>query len=340
MKVLFRADGNNKIGLGHIYRCLALAKVIETKFDCLFAVANPEENVKKLITENGFCIIELTGVNYQLPDNMDEKFEIPFDLKNELFNIDVVVIDGYWFGEQYQKKIKNEKVKLVCIDDLANRHYYADVIINHAPDFDIYKYQTENYTKIYCGLEYLLIRPEFYMKTIQKVKNDAIFLSIGGVDHYGLTLRIASLLTIIIDKPIINIVVSSNFDKIQLQKLNDLKNKNKGIEIFKDLTTERIINIIDIGKFAILSASTILMEVFTRNVFAATGFYSKNQEYTYYSMTKSNYAVGLGSFLEISDFVLKERLENYIFGKHISIKKGTNIPSIKLNLIFSELCMN
>lgn len=340
MKVLFRADGNKNIGLGHIYRCLALAKVVASNFECVFAVSNPDTNVKELIKTAGFELIILEEIPYQLPDKMQEKFEVPFDLNDELDEIDVVVTDGYWFGELYQKAIKDKKVKLICIDDLANWYYYADVIINHSPDFDISKYQTENYTIIYNGLEYLLVRPEFYTNIIPKDKNDTILISIGGVDHYCLTLKIASILTVIIDNPAINIIVSSNFDKIHLQHLNELKEKNDGIKILKDLTAEEIIRTIDIGKYAILSASTILMEVFTRNVFAAAGFYSKNQEHIYKSMTKNKCAYGLGSFLEISDYELKEKLENYIFGKHQKANKINNKPSINLNLIFSDLCMN
>jgi len=31
MKIVFRTNGGNNIGLGHIYRCLSLAKALEDK---------------------------------------------------------------------------------------------------------------------------------------------------------------------------------------------------------------------------------------------------------------------------------------------------------------------
>ena len=42
----------------------------------------------------------------------------------------IVVLDGYHFDTNYQTKIKQKGCKLVCIDDLHDKHFVADIIIH------------------------------------------------------------------------------------------------------------------------------------------------------------------------------------------------------------------
>ncbi|MDB5222992.1 MAG: Spore coat polysaccharide biosynthesis protein predicted glycosyltransferase, partial [Chitinophagaceae bacterium] len=44
--ILFRADGNSKIGLGHVYRCLAIAERLSEHFNCYFAIRQQSSELK------------------------------------------------------------------------------------------------------------------------------------------------------------------------------------------------------------------------------------------------------------------------------------------------------
>ena len=60
MKVGFRVDSSDKIGLGHIHRTLALAKEFRiVNIEVFFLTSNFQNNFDSLITNNGFKIIRL-----------------------------------------------------------------------------------------------------------------------------------------------------------------------------------------------------------------------------------------------------------------------------------------
>lgn len=48
-KIRFRADGGKEIGLGHIYRMIALSNLLEDDFDVSFIVQDPDQVVIELL---------------------------------------------------------------------------------------------------------------------------------------------------------------------------------------------------------------------------------------------------------------------------------------------------
>jgi spore coat polysaccharide biosynthesis predicted glycosyltransferase SpsG len=48
-QVIIRADGNSEIGYGHIFRCLALAQMLNEDFECWFYSQNPPTLLKQEI---------------------------------------------------------------------------------------------------------------------------------------------------------------------------------------------------------------------------------------------------------------------------------------------------
>src|SRR5690554_1973465 len=129
--LLFRADGNNQIGMGHYIRSLALAQMLKNHFNCAFAIQNPIPAQKKNIETACERIIELKT------SNKDE-------FLNFVSSQDIVVIDNYCFSTEYQRAIKSKGCKLVYIDDLNDKHYVADLIISNTIGSGV-QYSKENY---------------------------------------------------------------------------------------------------------------------------------------------------------------------------------------------------
>ncbi len=340
-RVILRVDGNTKIGLGHIYRCLALAETLREYFSCEFAIADPDVHVFRIVESAGFKLIALPSIPYQLPDEMDGRNEIKFDIEHLLQKDDIVLLDGYWFGSSYERSIKEMGCKLVCIDDLANHYFYADVIINHSPGFDPSIYRSEYYTKIYTGLEYSLIRPDFYKRPFPERRlNDGILIFLGGVDHYNLTHRIAKIICEINHEAELRIIVSSSFHKDNFESLLSLQLVNPGIQIFKDLGSNEMLDIMDHCKYAVVSASTVLIEAYARKLYSATGYYSSNQKFIYNSMVASNQAFGIGDFLKVTDSELEYKLKAYFLRpKELGKKKVVDLGTNLLN-VFKDLCQS
>ena len=91
MKVILRADGNSTIGLGHFFRVLALAEILERKFDCYIAITEPNDFIKEQVLSVGAKIIELK-------ENPGSEY---VDFYDNLHQGDIVVIDSYILGNDY-----------------------------------------------------------------------------------------------------------------------------------------------------------------------------------------------------------------------------------------------
>ena len=115
-KILFRADAGAEIGYGHFIRTLALADMLKDDFECVFYTQTPSEYQRKEC-EKVCRLVELPAD------------ETRFQLFLDVLNVeDIVVLDNYFYTAEYQKAIKGKGCKLVCIDDMHDKHYVADVL--------------------------------------------------------------------------------------------------------------------------------------------------------------------------------------------------------------------
>ena len=181
-EILFRADGNSEIGLGHLYRLFSLIEMLKEHFK--FTFVSSETSTVNIIPNS-----------YQLkiiPSQITIKEEPEWISKEFDKNNTLLIADGYQFNSSYQRKIKEKGFKFVYIDDLASEHMFADLIINHSPNITSQIYSAEPYTKFALGTKYALLRPTFLdliakEKTVQKI--DKAFVCFGGADPYNLTLK-------------------------------------------------------------------------------------------------------------------------------------------------------
>lgn len=181
-KIIFRADGGPTIGMGHFIRTLALAEMLKDEFYCIFATQSPSEYQKNEI--RGICRERI-----DLPSN-ETHFEV---FIGQLKGDEIVVLDNYYFTTEYQQQIKKKGCQLVCIDDLHNQHFVADIVINHAPEANVKSYSTEVYTKLLLGFDFALLRNEFVNITFQETKKEyALLIMMGGTDPLNLTSAIIS----------------------------------------------------------------------------------------------------------------------------------------------------
>ena len=160
-KILFRADGNNTTGLGHLYRLFALVEIYKPYFEVIFLTK--ESSTKESIPAQ--YTVEF------IPDAITILQEPQWISEHYVSSEHLIVADGYQFNETYQKQIKQLGFKLVYIDDLIESHIYADIVVNHAANVDSKLYKKEPYTTIALGTEYAILRPAF-IKAAQKQKEN------------------------------------------------------------------------------------------------------------------------------------------------------------------------
>ena len=108
-KILFRADGEANIGLGHLYRLFAVVEMLKSEFD--FCFLTKETSTISVIPEN----YPLRLIPKDVSTEVEPQWLAAHFPTTEFF----VIADGYAFDSQYQKRIKELKYYLVYIDDLV-----------------------------------------------------------------------------------------------------------------------------------------------------------------------------------------------------------------------------
>lgn len=264
-----RADGSASIGLGHIVRCMSLAHMLTEEFTIHFYVLEIGDYLKNEVLQNGWGI---TILNKEV------------DFLNALVGDEVVILDGYSFDSEYQKKVKKKGCKLVCIDDYHVQHFYADLVINHAPGISKDNYSGEFYTKYLLGPKYALLRSEFIENRtydgddiIESVKN--IFICFGGSDSKNLTAK--TLLWLPSSNYSVTVVLGNAY--LHNDELDEVIRRRKDLEITKknSLDAKDMRWELDKADLAIVPASGILFEVISSRLPVISGYYVDNQKSIY-----------------------------------------------------------
>ena len=115
------------------------------------------------------------------------------ELSQEILSIncEIAVFDGYEFTEEIVTNVFNHNVRVVLVDDngdLAN--FPCHIILNQNLHADAAMYtDNESSPRLLLGLSWVLIRPEVVaqINSATTFEKSGILLSIGGMDHLGIT---------------------------------------------------------------------------------------------------------------------------------------------------------
>jgi len=293
--------------------------MLKAEFDCIFVTRFVNDYIISEIEKSCSSLVKLS-------EKKNKHFqEFICLLKKE----DIVVLDNYFFNTEYQKKIKFVGCKLVCIDDMYDKHYVADVVINHVIGLKKEQFSVENYTKLCLGWDYALLRKPFLNVTSRKrTEQKRCLVCIGGADKQNITSKIVRLIEDVESIEIIDVILSSAFlFNYELQKV--IINSKKKLNIFSDLSSQEMVERMQIADFGILQASSISLEAIAVGMPFLVGYCADNQEEYYYNLTKKIKNIGLGNFSEILNF------DKNLF-KKITLNNNINFNSENLKNIFLD----
>lgn len=311
-KIIFRADGNATIGMGHFIRSLALAEMLKDDFYCIYATQSPTD----------YQIKEIESVCHQsidLPAN-ETHFNVFLNL---LEGDEIVVLDNYYFSTEYQQQIKNKGCKLVCIDDMHDKHFVADVIINHAEGTSKSQYSAEENTLFCLGYKYALLRNDYLTNISHKdSKKYACLVMMGGADPFNLTAKIISMLeTLQLSLPIAVVVGAAYNNEHLFQTFNN-------IELFKGIESTKVLQLMQASQVGIFPASTVAIEACAARLPFICGYFVDNQKEIYNGIEKNNLAMCIGNFLHVEPndiFKALEQLNRKEIGEKIIQKQETRL---------------
>jgi UDP-2,4-diacetamido-2,4,6-trideoxy-beta-L-altropyranose hydrolase len=207
MNFVFRVDSSVKMGIGHLMRCLTLAKTIREVFDnsnIIFISRKHPGNINDLILKNGYSLIELTynDTSQKLSDakiateiyedwlgntSVQDAQETAEAIKG--ITIDWLIVDSYGIDIVWEKHISPYTKQLMVIDDLANRNHFCDLLLdqNYSPNYlTRYKELVSPNCITFLGPEYALLNKEFTNSKKPKKKGNTIpriFLFLSGSEE-------------------------------------------------------------------------------------------------------------------------------------------------------------
>lgn len=302
-EVFIRADGNNEIGLGHLIRCMALANMLKDDFEITFVSKEIPGKIKEEINENDFRFTEIVS---------EKEFFKLLKPQNQ-----IVVLDGYRFDKGYQQSVKEAGCKLVCLDDIHDREFVADLIINHAPGISREDYQATPETTFALGPEYALLRPAFLdiaSQSILKKKCSILLICFGGSDVKNLT-KIAAEAALNYE-PIKKIMIVTGSAYKHQETLIPMIKKHEKIEYHHAVDEHEMADLMIESDTAIVPSSGILFEVLAAGITAISGLYNENQKKVYSGFKKLNAIVDAGTFrpaeitraIEMADRLHKKKI--------------------------------
>lgn len=286
-KILLRTDGNINIGLGHVYRCFALAQILQANFECQFLIRKPSLALVELIIKSGFTF-------HDLSDAYTYNEEADFLSQSFLTGDEVVVLDGYAFDTVYQMQIRERCKKLICIDDLNQYKFVSDVVINHVIGISGTNIEAEPFTKKKVGPDYAVLRKEFLLQAKQNnyvnMSQTSFFISMGGADFFNATEGIIRFLMYAYPKATFKVLVGAAFKN----KIFEIATVSNNLQLYNNLNASQIIDVMKQCNIAICPASTIGYEVCCVNIPFVSGFISESQMHVAANFDRYQIAVNAG----------------------------------------------
>jgi UDP-2,4-diacetamido-2,4,6-trideoxy-beta-L-altropyranose hydrolase len=305
--VLVRCDASVSIGTGHVMRCLALAQAWQDAGGrAVFAMARSTPAVIRRLRSESCDIVVIRGEVGHVSDAVQTT-----ELAREL-DAAWLIIDGYYFGTEYQKRLKLGGIQVLLVDDKADAESYsADLILNqnvHAHE-DLYRNRTPR-SKLLLGARYCLLRREFqrwrgWRRTIAPHARK-VMITMGGSDPGNASLCVIEALREyrLADREVTVIVGGSNPHHARIESA---VHEFNGARIVQDAAN--MAELLAGADIAIAAAGTTCWEMCLVGLPALLVVLSENQKAIAEGLAARGVARNLGPGPQVAPEKIREELE-------------------------------
>jgi len=184
MNIVFRVDSSNKMGTGHLMRCLTLADELKRQnhkvtFICRILAGN----LIDLIKQKSYKVINLPSDKSFQSNTLyldwlsaTQGQDAQQTIQSMPDNIGLLVVDSYALDKEWHQKLRPLTKKIMVIDDLADRNFDCDMLLNQnlGSKEEDYQGKVPDDCQLLLGCKYALLRPEFSKlrdQALEKRKN-------------------------------------------------------------------------------------------------------------------------------------------------------------------------
>ncbi|MCP5102845.1 MAG: hypothetical protein GY950_05685, partial [bacterium] len=191
--VVIRVEADHQVGMGHLYRMMALASLLKGKEFDVFFIIRTNHIVQTILVQEGLEFLEFSG-------SIDETRVIEETLREVRLPV-LWIFDTFGTRKEWFLPLHRHRVPVLSFDDNGAGLEEANIVINsivglwnEVPDH----HPTHGGTprNLFKGLDYLILTPDIqrYRKPreIKGTENLKLGVSLGGSDTYNNTIKVAN----------------------------------------------------------------------------------------------------------------------------------------------------
>lgn len=171
--IIFRVDGGDEIGMGHVHRCITLARELESAFQSNVTFVTDRcysGGVKKIQSTNFDAVVA----------DKDETFEYINSVAP-----DIIFIDTLDTSSKHIQQLHETSAAVINLEDLGDGADHADYVINA-----LYERDTDKQNQFF-GAEYVVVKQEFHEhRSDVRPEVENVLLTFGGSDPSNISTRV------------------------------------------------------------------------------------------------------------------------------------------------------
>ena len=234
MKIDIITDGNNKLGMGHVYQVVTLVRyLLEANSELDIRLYTKSDQVVVSLLRNTSCYVETCSDDEEIFQLLSTR------------EPDSIVFDKLDVSPALAKNIKrNIDSKLLIFTNLTDANEYADVTLlaDIGSDFEnIYNKDIVTGRVEIFGPKYWILRPDFYFHKIASKSKDneikKILLMFGGSDPSNFSSSVMEELLNMEQNYEISLIIGPSF--VHIDELNEVLSNdvsNSKVLVFKNVT--------------------------------------------------------------------------------------------------------
>ena len=337
--VAIRVDASTRMGTGHVMRCLTLAtKLKEHGVKVIFLSKKHQGNLNNFIKQNGFELLELSAPKQSIESQIDEKLWLGCNYQDDVKEcqqalngliINLLIVDHYSLDHQWHKLIKTQHqnnksqaqpLKIMVIDDLANRKHDCDILLDQTLGRETcdYKNLVPNHCQLLLGADFIMLRDEF-LQSRQLAKNKRkqtssvsnILITMGGTDPDNIAEKLLNwLIKFKQSNNKTQVTLVSNQASPFIENLKAIGTNHSWITIVSN--PESMSKLMLTADIAIGSSGATAWERCCLGLPSLSIISAKNQSFLNKSLSKAGAIINLGHFSDLNYTNFTESLKQVI----------------------------